>query len=86
MSVQISNEIKKLCCFALISDCHSERNHWPDSQNTLFTLEATGYALLALVKLGRMEEAERAFKFLNSQRRRGGGFGSTQVIAIFPLK
>lgn len=75
-----------MCCFALISDCHSEGNHWPDSQNTLFTLEATGYALLALVKLGRMEEAERAFKFLNSQRRRGGGFGSTQVSTAFPLK
>lgn len=55
--------------------------HWPDTQNPLFTLEATGYALLALVKLGRMEEAEAPFKWLNSQRRRGGGFGSTQVTA-----
>lgn len=54
-------------------------HYWPDSQNTLFTLEATGYALLALVKLGHMDEAERPFKWLNSQRRRGGGFGSTQV-------
>ncbi|XP_029706634.1 complement C3-like [Takifugu rubripes] len=66
----------------LIRSAAPERNHWPDSQNTLFTLEATGYALLALVKLGRMEEAERAFKFLNSQRRRGGGFGSTQSTMV----
>jgi len=48
----------------------------------LFTLEATGYALLALVKLGRMEDAAAPFKWLNSQRRRGGGFGSTQVLTV----
>ncbi|KAM9363777.1 venom factor-like [Symphorus nematophorus] len=58
------------------------RNHWPDRDNTLFTLEATGYALLALVKLGRMEEAAGPFKWLNSQRRRGGGFGSTQSTMV----
>ncbi|XP_074487043.1 venom factor-like isoform X1 [Sebastes fasciatus] len=57
-------------------------SYWPDSQNTLFTLEATGYALLALVKLGRMEEAAAPFKWLNSQRRRGGGFGSTQSTMV----
>ncbi|XP_070772937.1 complement C3-like [Enoplosus armatus] len=57
-------------------------SHWPDSQNTLFTLEATGYALLALVKLGSMEEAAAPFKWLNSQRRRGGGFGSTQSTMV----
>ncbi|XP_033480279.2 complement C3-like [Epinephelus lanceolatus] len=56
--------------------------HWPDTQNPLFTLEATGYALLALVKLGHMEEAEAPFKWLNSQRRRGGGFGSTQSTMV----
>ncbi|XP_034043596.1 complement C3-like [Thalassophryne amazonica] len=56
--------------------------HWPDSENTLFTLEATGYALLALIKLGHMRDAEAAFKWLNSQRRRGGGFGSTQSTMV----
>lgn len=49
----------------------------------MFTLEATGYALLALTKLGRMEEAAAPFKWLSSQRRRGGGFGSTQVPLSF---
>ncbi|XP_070847577.1 venom factor-like [Chaetodon trifascialis] len=58
------------------------RNHWPDRHNTLFTLEATGYALLALVKLGRMQEAALPFKWLNNQRRRGGGFGSTQSTMV----
>ncbi|GLD73158.1 complement C3-like protein [Lates japonicus] len=58
------------------------RSHWPDRHNTLFTLEATGYALLALVKLGHMEQAALPFKWLNSQRRRGGGFGSTQSTMV----
>ncbi|XP_040003011.1 complement C3-like isoform X3 [Xiphias gladius] len=57
-------------------------SHWADRHNSLFTLEATGYALLALVKLGRMEEAAAPFKWLNSQRRRGGGFGSTQSTMV----
>ncbi|XP_070684604.1 venom factor-like [Pempheris klunzingeri] len=57
-------------------------SHWPDLHSSLFTLEATGYALLALVKMGRMEEAEAPFKWLNSQRRSGGGFGSTQSTMV----
>ncbi|XP_058497234.1 complement C3-like [Solea solea] len=57
-------------------------NHWPDSHNKLFTLEATGYALLALVKLGHMQEAMLPFNWLNSQRRKGGGFGSTQSTMV----
>lgn len=60
--------------------CPPAGNHWPDRRNHLFTLEATGYALLALVRLNRIKEAEALFKWLNSQRRRGGAFGSTQVL------
>lgn len=55
--------------------------HWPDSENRLFTLEATGYALLALVKSSHMTEAATLFEWLNEQRRRGGGYGSTQVLS-----
>jgi hypothetical protein len=55
--------------------------HWPDSENRLFTLEATGYALLALVKSHHMTEAAAPFQWLNEQRRRGGGYGSTQVLS-----
>ncbi|XP_029284184.1 venom factor-like [Cottoperca gobio] len=67
---------------ALLSAAAPGGSYWPDNQNTLFTLEGTGYALLALVKLGRMEEAAAPFKWLNSQRRRGGGFGSTQSTMV----
>lgn len=66
----------------LLKAAAPDGSHWPDSQNTLFTLEATGYALLALVKLGRMEQAAAPFKWLNSQRRIGGGFGSTQSTMV----
>lgn len=57
----------------------SDRTHWLDPDNPLFTLEATGYALLALLKGGHIQEAAAPFRWLNQQRRVGGGFGSTQV-------
>uniref|UniRef100_A0A8C7MEZ0 Venom factor n=1 Tax=Oncorhynchus kisutch TaxID=8019 RepID=A0A8C7MEZ0_ONCKI len=61
---------------------HQDGTHWPDSENRLFTLEATGYALLALVKSHHMTEAAAPFEWLNEQRRRGGGYGSTQPTMV----
>ncbi|RVE75945.1 hypothetical protein OJAV_G00003930 [Oryzias javanicus] len=66
----------------LLQAASPDSSHWPDTENFLFQLEATGYALLALVKLGRMEEAAAPFNWLNNQRRRGGGFGSTQSTMV----
>ncbi|KAM4611258.1 venom factor-like [Polymixia lowei] len=66
----------------LLKAAASDGSHWHDSENRLFTLEATGYALLALVKSGRIEEAAAPFNWLNKQRRRGGGFGSTQPTMV----
>ncbi|XP_051940569.1 complement C3-like, partial [Hippocampus zosterae] len=57
-------------------------SHWPDAHNHLFSLEATGYALLALVKVGQMQEAAKAFQWINGQRRIGGGYGSTQATMV----
>ncbi|XP_053085324.1 complement component c3b, tandem duplicate 2 [Pangasianodon hypophthalmus] len=59
-----------------------DRTHWPDADNSFFTLEATGYALLALLKGGHFEEAAAPFKWLNQQRRVGGGYGSTQSTMV----
>ncbi|XP_071384057.1 venom factor-like [Centroberyx affinis] len=67
---------------ALLRASSPAGSQWPDRENPLFTLEATGYALLALVKSGRLQEAAAPFKWLNSQRRRGGGFGSTQSTMV----
>ncbi|KAL7834034.1 hypothetical protein AOLI_G00289940 [Acnodon oligacanthus] len=61
----------------LLKAASPDRTHWPDS-SSFFTLEATGYALLALLKGGHMLEATVPFKWLNEQRRVGGGYGSTQ--------
>ncbi|KAJ8001694.1 hypothetical protein DPEC_G00172110 [Dallia pectoralis] len=66
----------------LLKAASQEGTHWPDSENSLFTLEATGYALLALVKTGHMTEAAVPFDWLNAQRRRGGGYGSTQPTMV----
>ncbi|KAK0136530.1 Venom factor [Merluccius polli] len=60
----------------------SEGSYWADSESHLFSLEATGYGLLALLKSGRLKEAAAPFNWLNSQRRRGGGYGSTQPTMV----
>ncbi|XP_053472713.1 complement C3 [Ictalurus furcatus] len=66
----------------LLKSASPDRTHWPDADNSLFMLEATGYALLALLKGGHSEEAAAPFKWLNQQRRVGGGYGSTQSTMV----
>uniref|UniRef100_A0A4W5Q8Z0 Anaphylatoxin-like domain-containing protein n=1 Tax=Hucho hucho TaxID=62062 RepID=A0A4W5Q8Z0_9TELE len=52
--------------------------------NPLFTLEATAYALLALVKAGAFEEAGPIVRWINSQGFQGGDYSSTQAtIMVF---
>uniref|UniRef100_F6WUR8 Anaphylatoxin-like domain-containing protein n=1 Tax=Ornithorhynchus anatinus TaxID=9258 RepID=F6WUR8_ORNAN len=58
--------------------------HWPDPQSHLYTLEATAYALLALLKMGRWELATPIAQWLVEQQYYGGGYGSTQAtITVF---
>ncbi|XP_067252456.1 complement component c3b, tandem duplicate 2 [Chanodichthys erythropterus] len=83
-----------IACYALAVSNHGcmksmllnlaspDRTHWPDSSNHFFTLEATGYALLALVKSGHMEEAVAPFRWLSEKRGIGGGYGSTQSTMV----
>uniref|UniRef100_A0A8C7XBH1 Anaphylatoxin-like domain-containing protein n=1 Tax=Oryzias sinensis TaxID=183150 RepID=A0A8C7XBH1_9TELE len=52
-------------------------------QQHLFTLEATAYALLALVKTKSFEDARPVVRWFNQQQFVGGGYGSTQVRNIF---
>ncbi|KAK2907093.1 hypothetical protein Q8A67_006078 [Cirrhinus molitorella] len=66
----------------LLNSASPDRTHWPDSSNYFFTLEATGYALLALLKGGHMEEAAAPFRWLNEKRGFGGGYGSTQSTMV----
>ncbi|XP_069597581.1 complement C3-like [Ranitomeya imitator] len=59
-------------------------SHWPveNSINSLFTVEATGYALLQKLKLRKFEEAHKIADWLVKQRDFGGGYKSTQATVI----
>uniref|UniRef100_A0A3Q4C054 Complement component c3a, duplicate 5 n=1 Tax=Mola mola TaxID=94237 RepID=A0A3Q4C054_MOLML len=52
-------------------------NHWPVPSN-VYTLEATAYALLALVRTKLFEDARPVVRWFSQQRKVGGGYGSTQ--------
>ncbi|XP_056442574.1 complement C3-like isoform X1 [Gadus chalcogrammus] len=53
-------------------------DHWPVGSGHVFTLEATAYALLALVKVKDFEAAAPIVRWLSVQRSSNGGFHSTQ--------
>ncbi|KAK5866269.1 hypothetical protein PBY51_020475 [Eleginops maclovinus] len=56
-----------------------ELNHWPTPKGHVYTLEATAYALLALVKAQAFEDARPVVRWFNKQQKVGGGYGSTQA-------
>ncbi|CAL8285588.1 unnamed protein product [Arctogadus glacialis] len=55
-----------------------DSDHWPVGSGHVFTLEATAYALLALVKVKDFEAAAPIVRWLSVQRSSDGGFHSTQ--------
>ncbi|KAE8620188.1 hypothetical protein XENTR_v10010139 [Xenopus tropicalis] len=58
--------------------------HWADASPHLYSIEATSYALLALLKLGDYHLAGPVSQWLAEQRFYGGGYGSTQAtIMVF---
>uniref|UniRef100_A0A3P9IWJ0 Complement component c3a, duplicate 5 n=1 Tax=Oryzias latipes TaxID=8090 RepID=A0A3P9IWJ0_ORYLA len=59
-----------------------ELSHWPIPGKRLFTLEATAYALLALVKTKSFEDARPVVRWLSQQQFVGGDYGSTQATII----
>ncbi|CAJ1053159.1 complement C3 [Xyrichtys novacula] len=54
-------------------------SHWPSPQGHIYTLEATAYALLALVRTQDFESARPIVKWFKQQNKVGGGYGSTQA-------
>uniref|UniRef100_A0A671YQE7 Complement C3-like n=1 Tax=Sparus aurata TaxID=8175 RepID=A0A671YQE7_SPAAU len=56
-----------------------DSSHWPVPYSNLYTLEATAYALLALVKVKAFEDAKPVVRWFNEQLKVGGGYGSTQA-------
>ncbi|XP_045902912.1 complement C3-like [Micropterus dolomieu] len=78
-SYALANE-NKLNQEVLYKFASSELSHWPVPDG--HTLEATGYALLALVKAKAFEEARPVVRWFSQQQEVGGSFGSTQATII----
>eukprot|EP00066_Takifugu_rubripes_P029347 XP_011618613.1 PREDICTED: complement C3-like [Takifugu rubripes] len=54
-------------------------DHWPVSKGLIYQLEATSYALLALVRAGAFAEAQPVVSWLKEQKRIRGAYLSTQA-------
>ncbi|KAI5089751.1 complement C3-H1-like precursor, partial [Silurus meridionalis] len=60
----------------------SDRSYWPVKEGHLFTLEATGYALLALLETHDYEKAKPIADWLRRNQALGSGYQSTQATAV----
>ena len=61
------------------------KNYWPVKdkdrvRTSLYTIEATAYALMQKLELGLHNETQAIAKWLLEKRELGGGFKSTQVL------
>uniref|UniRef100_A0A669EYB3 Complement C3 n=1 Tax=Oreochromis niloticus TaxID=8128 RepID=A0A669EYB3_ORENI len=70
------NKLNREILFKFVSP---ELSHWPVPRGRIYTLEATAYALLALVKTQNFEDARPVVRWFNAQQKVGGGYGSTQA-------
>uniref|UniRef100_A0A3B3WK74 Anaphylatoxin-like domain-containing protein n=1 Tax=Poecilia mexicana TaxID=48701 RepID=A0A3B3WK74_9TELE len=68
---------KKLDRGVLFRHAAPDQTHWPVQKGKDATLEATAYALLALVK--DQVEAKPIVRWLSQQQRYGGDYGATQA-------
>ncbi|XP_044111335.1 complement C3-like [Neovison vison] len=62
-----------------------DKTHWPQNKvdrNSQYTIEATAYALMQKVVLGRHNETHAIAKWLLEKRELGGGFKSTQTTVV----
>ncbi|XP_072347058.1 complement C3-like [Scyliorhinus torazame] len=59
-------------------------SYWAEAGNvnSLYTIEATGYALLALVQFEKFDQAGKAVKWLAQRNEYGGGYSSTQATMV----
>ncbi|XP_028279900.1 complement C3-like isoform X2 [Parambassis ranga] len=75
-ALSIENKLNKQLLYNFVS---SDLAHWTVPSGDIYTLEATAYALLALVKAKALEDAGRVVRWFNQQDFVGGGYGSTQA-------
>nr|XP_033779887.1 complement C3 [Geotrypetes seraphini] len=57
----------------------TDGTHWADSSSNQVSIEATSYALLALLRLRKLDIVAPLVRWLTEQRYYGGGYGSTQA-------
>lgn len=57
----------------------AEKNRWEEPNKKLYNVEATSYALLALLARKDFDTVPPVVRWLNEQRYYGGGYGSTQA-------
>ncbi|XP_073698376.1 complement C3 [Garra rufa] len=68
----------------LLRKASADGSNWPVPGSSSFTLEASAYALLALVKVQDFQSAAPIVNWLNNQRQHNGGYGTTQAtIMVF---
>eukprot|EP00066_Takifugu_rubripes_P028718 XP_011617984.1 PREDICTED: complement C3-like isoform X1 [Takifugu rubripes] len=77
-SYALANE-KKLNREKLFQYISDDSTHWPVLKGNVYTLEATAYSLLALVKAGLFTDAAPVVRWFTRQQKYGGGYGSTQA-------
>ncbi|XP_068939222.1 venom factor-like [Petaurus breviceps papuanus] len=61
-----------------------DKSHWKveNDKKSLYTVEATAYALLQKLQLGQHDDVDAITKWLIEQREFGGGFQSTQTTVV----
>ncbi|XP_066516759.1 complement C3-like [Hoplias malabaricus] len=74
-----ANKLKQDILFKYASP---DRTHWPVKEAEYFTLEATGYALLSLLKTGDFTGAAPIVKWLKTKEYYSSGYRSTQATAV----
>ncbi|KAF1388632.1 hypothetical protein PFLUV_G00092310 [Perca fluviatilis] len=77
-SYALANE-NKLNKEILYKFASRDLSHWPTGNGHIYTLEATAYALLALVKAKAFEEAKPVVRWFSTQQMVYQDFGSTQA-------
>uniref|UniRef100_A0A8C5HKX5 Complement C3-like n=1 Tax=Gouania willdenowi TaxID=441366 RepID=A0A8C5HKX5_GOUWI len=71
-----NNKLNREVLFRFISPALT---HWPVPRGHLYTMEATAYALLALVRAKAFEDARPIVRWFSTQQAAFGGYGSTQA-------
>ncbi|OWK12416.1 C3 [Cervus elaphus hippelaphus] len=69
------HEAKDIC----EAQVNVKKNRWEEPNQKLYNVEATSYALLALLARKDYDTVHPVVRWLNEQRYYGGGYGSTQA-------